>query len=50
MTLEEQISAAEAVLFAAGEPVRIDALLQALEIAPEEFEPVLRRARGGASA
>ena len=42
MTLEEQSSAAEAVLFAAGEPVRIDALLQALEIAPEEFEPVLR--------
>ena len=42
MTLEEQISAAEAVLFASGEPVRIDALLQALEIAPEEFEPVLR--------
>lgn len=45
VTLEEQISAAEAVLFASGEPVRIDALLQALEIAPEEFEPVLRRPR-----
>ncbi|MGI5883333.1 MAG: SMC-Scp complex subunit ScpB [Candidatus Spyradocola sp.] len=42
MTLEEQISAAEAVLFASGEPVRIDALLEALEIPPEEFEPVLR--------
>lgn len=42
MTLEEQISAAEAVLFASGEPVSIRALLEALEIGPEAFEPVLR--------
>lgn len=42
MTLTEQISAAEAVLFASGEAVPIQTLIEALEIAPEEFEPVLQ--------
>ena len=42
MTLTEQISAVEAILFAAGEPVEIPVLIQALEIAPMEFEPVLQ--------
>ena len=41
MTLTEQISAVEAVLFASGEPVSIEALTQALEISPIEFEVVL---------
>lgn len=41
MTLTEQISAIEAVLFASGEPVRIDVLAQALGVTPIEFEVVL---------
>ena len=41
MTLTEQISAIEAVLFASGEPVSIDVLMQALQISPSEFEVVL---------
>ncbi len=41
MTLTEQIAATEAMLFASGEPVRIQTLLEALELTPLEFEPVL---------
>ena len=41
MTLTEQISALEAVLFASGEPVRIDVLTEALGISPIEFEVLL---------
>ena len=41
MTLTEQISAVEAVLFASGEPVRIDVLTEALGISPIEFEVLL---------
>lgn len=41
MTLTEQISAVEAVLFASGEPVAISVLTEALELTPLEFEPVL---------
>ena len=42
MTVTEQISAVEAVLFASGESVRIEVLCEALEISPIEFEIVLR--------
>ena len=41
MTLTEQISAVEAVLFASGEPVAIEVLSQALDLSPIEFEVVL---------
>ena len=41
MTLTEQISAVEAVLFASGEPVAICVLTEALELTPLEFGPVL---------
>lgn len=41
MTLTEQISAVEAVLFASGEPVHMDVLIKALDISPIEFEVVL---------
>ena len=41
MTLTEQISAVEAVLFASGEPVAISVLTEALELTPLEFGPVL---------
>ena len=41
MTLTEQISAVEAVLFASGEPVRIETLTEALGISPIEFEVLL---------
>ena len=41
MTLTEQISAVEAMLFASGEPVAISVLTEALELTPLEFEPVL---------
>lgn len=41
MTLSEQIAAVEAALFASGEPLDIEMLIQALEISPIEFEVVL---------
>lgn len=41
MTLTEQISAVEAVLFASGEPVSIEVLMQAMTLSPIEFEVVL---------
>ena len=41
MTLTEQISAVEAVLFASGEPVSIEVLAEALEVSPIEFEVIL---------
>ena len=41
-TLEERVSALEAVLFASGEPVPVKALMEAMELAPEEFEAALR--------
>ena len=42
MTLTEQISAVEAVLFASGEPVAVQALIEMLGITAQEFEPVLQ--------
>ncbi len=39
-TLTEQISALEAVLFASGEAVGIDVLIEALEVSPIEFEVI----------
>ncbi len=41
-TLEERISALEAVLFASGEPVSIDALMQAMDVTPEAFDAALK--------
>lgn len=42
MTLTEQISAIEAVLFASGEPVAVQALIEMLGVTAPEFEPVLQ--------
>ena len=42
MTLTEQISAVEAVLFASGEPVAVQALIEMLGVTALEFEPVLQ--------
>ena len=42
MTLTEQISAVEAVLFASGEPVAVQALIEMLGVTAPEFEPVLQ--------
>ena len=42
MTLTEQISAVEAVLFASGEPVAVQALIEMLGVTEAEFEPVLQ--------
>ena len=42
MTLTEQISAVEAVLFASGEPVAVQALIEMLGVTAQEFEPVLQ--------
>ena len=42
MTLTEQISAVEAVLFASGEPVAVQALIEMLGVTVQEFEPVLQ--------
>ncbi len=42
MTLTEQISAVEAVLFASGEPVVVQALIEMLGVTAQEFEPVLQ--------
>lgn len=42
MTLTEQISAVEAVLFASGEPVAVQALIEILGVTAQEFEPVLQ--------
>ena len=42
MTLTEQISAIEAVLFASGEPVAVQALIEMLGVTVQEFEPVLQ--------
>ena len=42
MTLTEQISAVEAVLFASGEPVAVQALIEMLGVTAREFEPVLQ--------
>ena len=42
MTLTEQISAVEAVLFASGEPVAVQALTEMLGVTAQEFEPVLQ--------
>lgn len=42
MTLTEQISAVEAVLFASGEPVAVQALIEMLGVTEVEFEPVLQ--------
>lgn len=42
MTLTEQISAVEAVLFASGEPVAAQALIEMLGVTAPEFEPVLQ--------
>ncbi len=39
MTLTEQISAVEAVLFASGEPVAVQALIEMLGVTAQEFEP-----------
>ena len=42
MTLTEQISAVEAGLFASGEPVAVQALIEMLGVTAQEFEPVLQ--------
>lgn len=42
MTLTEQISAVEAVLFASGEPVAVQTLIEMLGVTAPEFEPVLQ--------
>lgn len=42
MTLTEQISAVEAVLFASGEPVAVQALIEMLGVTALGFEPVLQ--------
>lgn len=42
MMLTEQISAVEAVLFASGEPVAVQALIEMLGVTAQEFEPVLQ--------
>lgn len=42
MTLTEQISAVEAVLFASGEPVAVQAMIEMLGVTAPEFEPVLQ--------
>ena len=42
MTLTEQISAVEAGLFASGEPVAVQALIEMLGVTAREFEPVLQ--------
>ena len=42
MTLTEQISAVVAVLFASGEPVAVQALIEMLDVTAQEFEPVLQ--------
>lgn len=42
MTLTEQISAVEAVLFVSGEPVAVQALIEMLGVTAPEFEPVLQ--------
>ena len=42
MTLTEQISAVEAVLFPSGEPVAVQALIEMLGVTAQEFEPVLQ--------
>lgn len=42
MTLTEQISAVEAVLFASGEPVAVQALIEMLGVTALEFESVLQ--------
>lgn len=42
MTLTEQISAVEAALFASGEPVAVQALIEMLGVTAPEFEPVLQ--------
>lgn len=42
MTLTEQISAVEAVLFASGEPVAVQVLIEMLGVTAQEFEPVLQ--------